>query len=662
MQKKLKYLIGILTFFLLTGTANVMAMPEILTTQQLHPGMIGTAKTVVQGNEIESFNVKIIGVEDNGKGASKQIMAEAYGPIINDTNGVIHGMSGSPVYVDGRLIGAVARGIGSDTNPRVFYITPIEDMLQLWQFPDPKADTGQINQVKIDLPSSAQRVVADNEELARLLKKGQPAANNNMAAVTARKVTKAAKAAMQSEQQNNTAEKAVKTVKTEFVDMTNWKNKYGGEDDTVQEGIPLAVNGFSGAGLDYLKRELAPFNMYPYETGLMTTKQSTGSLVGNTAVQPGSSVGVALSYGDFSVGAIGTITAVDGNKILAFGHPFTYRGNVNYFMTDADIVGTASGLVNGQKVSSFGKIIGRINQDRYSGVSGIIGKYPSVVPIKVTVDDKLLERHNVYAANIAYDEDLLPNLAASIAYASLDRTIDSLSSGTANVEFAIRTNAVDSGKITRSNMYYNNADVGQFSVGELLQLLNIICADTNKQYDILGIDMKLSFDEKRKTASIISVVPDRAVAYPGDIVNLKVTLQPYRGQKEQILVPYTIPKNEASGEMYLEIRGGGLIPVAALAMQGVDLSPEEDKTQTASDKINDFLQTDKNNDIIVAQIAPPIMSDKEQKKAVEDALKVQKQLEESGQLGKKPAAPQEIKATTDYIIDNVVRINLAIKK
>ena len=99
-----------------------------------------------------------------------------------------------------------------------------------------------------------------------------------------------------------------------------------------------------------------------------------------------------------------------------------------------------------------------------------------------------------------------------------------------------------------------------------------------------------------------------------------------------------------------------------LAMQGVDLSPEEDKTQTAADKINNFLQTDKNNEIIVAQTAAPITSDADQKKAIENALKLQQQMEESGQMGKKEAAIKETKADTDYIIDNVVRIKLDVKR
>ncbi|WP_196593098.1 SpoIVB peptidase S55 domain-containing protein [Pectinatus sottacetonis] len=647
MRNFVKYCSVVLSFLIWLLPITAFAMPKILTTEQLRPGMIGMARTVVQGNQIKSFNVKIIGVEDNGKGAPRQIMAKAYGPMMQDTNGVIHGMSGSPVYVDGYLIGAVARGIGSDTNPHVFYITPIQDMLALWDMPDNRANTKKVKQIKISLESHKAEVLKEEKELDKIWKKD----------TTEKKCIKksVAKANAATEEEFN---------KVQFVDTKGWKKNYGVQKETKLKGesIPLAVNGFSSIGMEYLKKELAPFNMYPYMMSTASGNSDDDSLVGKADLKPGSSVGVAIAYGDFSVGAVGTITAIDGDKILAFGHPFTYRGNVNYFMTNAAIIGTASGLVNGQKVSSFGKIIGRINQDRYAGVSGITGQYPQVVPVRVTVDDKQLNKHEVFGTNIAYDEELIPNLTAGITYASLDRAIDSLSAGTANVKFEIMTDAVPSGKVVCSNMYYNGTDVGQFAVSDLAQVLDIICSDPNKEYDITGVEAQISFNEARKTASIISIVPDKSIVYPGERVNFKLTLQPYRAPREQLLIPYIVPKNQIAGNMTIEARGGGLIPVSALALQGVDLSPEENKTLTAADKINTFLQTDKNNEIIVDRVVPPIKNEKEQKKAIEDAVKMQQKMEKNGQLGNKNAAVDRVKASTNYVIDNVVRINLKVKE
>lgn len=134
---------------LLLYTNSALAMPPIMTTSQLRAGMQGYAETVVQGGEHVNFNVEVIGVVNNGKGPSKQILARAYGPIIDETNGVIHGMSGSPVYVEGKLIGAVARAVGEDVLPYKFYITPIEEMLKIWDLPDPLAEINKSNIKKV---------------------------------------------------------------------------------------------------------------------------------------------------------------------------------------------------------------------------------------------------------------------------------------------------------------------------------------------------------------------------------------------------------------------------------------------------------------------------------------------------------------------------------
>ncbi|MBR1730425.1 MAG: SpoIVB peptidase S55 domain protein, partial [Selenomonadaceae bacterium] len=115
-------------------------MPEILPLDQIQSGMSGVAYTVVDNSgKIEPFNVDIIGLIDNGKGSSKMIMAKASGAVIDKTGGVLQGMSGSPVYINGKLVGALAAGL-KEMSPYTFFITPIEDMLPLWDMPDPKAE------------------------------------------------------------------------------------------------------------------------------------------------------------------------------------------------------------------------------------------------------------------------------------------------------------------------------------------------------------------------------------------------------------------------------------------------------------------------------------------------------------------------------------------
>ena len=132
---------GIAAMCFATAAVPAHAMDPILPFRDVKGGMTGTAYTVVDSSgEIRSFDVDIVGNMDNGKGSSRMIMARARGPVIEQTGGILQGMSGSPVYVNGRLVGAVAAGI-KEMTPYTFFITPIEDMMKLWTMPDTKNKT-----------------------------------------------------------------------------------------------------------------------------------------------------------------------------------------------------------------------------------------------------------------------------------------------------------------------------------------------------------------------------------------------------------------------------------------------------------------------------------------------------------------------------------------
>ena len=109
----------------LAAAANVPLMPV----RDIQPGMQGIGKTVISGDTIEEFNVEILGVSGT-QATGYNIFARLYGDLIDKTGGVAQGMSGSPVYVDGRLVGAVAFG-KTFNDPHYCFLTPIGRMLPL---------------------------------------------------------------------------------------------------------------------------------------------------------------------------------------------------------------------------------------------------------------------------------------------------------------------------------------------------------------------------------------------------------------------------------------------------------------------------------------------------------------------------------------------------
>ncbi len=636
---------GIAVMLLSAQSVPAQAMDPILPHDQVKEGMTGTAYTVIDSSgQLKNFQVDIIGNLDNGKGSEPMIMAKASGPVIEQTGGILQGMSGSPVYVDGYLIGAVAAGI-KDMSPYTFFITPIDEMTPLWRLPDLKNKT-RIH--TIDLKRVAE--IQANADAAKA--KQEAADKKNDSRIRGVDLLERARAAVKADE-----EKAAKAKTT----AVNAK---------AEPKAVMYFSGFNQASLNFLKQQIDPqgtTQFLPMGAPSLTDIQQTDY---NAKLVPGSAVGVAITYGDFAVGATGTVTAVDGKNILAFGHPFLHRGNVNYFMTDAKVVGTISGQSNGMKIANIGNIIGRISQDRATGIAGTLGTFPSVVPVKVRVQDNSLGRTETYGARIAYDEDFLAQLSGGIAYAALSKTADDLSGSTAKVGFKIRTNEVRDGVVARSNMFYSTADVGQISMAELMQAMSIVCQNTEKESDIIDVQVDITVDNDRKTASLLSVIPDKKKVKPGETVKFTTTIKPYRRAKETLIIPFTVPETQPAGMLNLDIRGGGLVPATALMLlqqSGVDVTNENDAKQTTADRLRKLQESGRNNEIVIAPgpVQKPL-SAREQRKIAQEAAAAQQTDVRAITLLGATQLPQakagETKFETNYIIDNVIHSALQIER
>ena len=768
-----------LSLSLSMGVAAAASLPPTLPLSEVYPGMEGTAYTVVdESGEIVPFHVDVVGTYDEGS-STNRIMAKASGPVVERTGGTLQGMSGSPVYVDGALVGALSAGI-KGMSLYTFFITPIEEMLPIWDMPDYKAvhlkKEKKEKAADADEPmgegmgegigegageggeggteqTAGKRAKLEKEELPELAeataekpdkkptgKQGKDSEKRKKAekekpAAAEAKMEKAEKKPAAAEEKKEKAEKkpaaekedsakaekkpagekkkpaeaekrpaaesekteearkrpakakgdpaetekqpaeAMKEPAKETKEPAEASKKPAEKKPETQAKSALYLAGFGRSGSAYMEEKLSALGFKAGEMPAFGTPTPGAHVVYDAALAPGSAVGVAVSYGDFSVGATGTVTAVDGKRVLAFGHPFLHKGNVNYFMTDAKVVGTISGPTDGMKIASIGNIIGRINQDREAGVAGIIGAFPESVPMRVRVKDTSLGYDRKFAAQIAYDEDFLPVLVPGIAYAAMGKTSDTLGEATANLKFTIRTTAGEDGKIERSNMYYTASDVGQASVGELAQVMTLLCQNAEEEADVTSVDVDIEMESTRKTASLISAVPEKPSAKPGETVNFRTTIKPFRREKEELLIPYHVPESQAPGVLSLDVRGGSFVPVTAALLQnalGIDTSAEEDKTQTTADKLKQFLQLGRNNEIIIAPaIAPKLPLSAEEKKEAKKRLKKQenaprkkqeKRIDLLGQKAKKQGNPFEARFETGYVIDNVIHASLLIEE
>ena len=763
------------------GAPAVQAMDEIMPLSELEEGMTGELYTVVDSSgDIRSFEVTILGVMRNGK-SMPFILARSEGAFADTDGGLMQGMSGSPVYVDGRLIGAGSATL-KEMNPHTFLITPIEEMLPIWDMPDTKnqgrpstvdlkkaakekaekeAEENKKDEGKAPKAPTAEKVPAEKDKADDKGKKAESAGKDSpqktesssqepgkgssakgkeaSAAKDEEKTSKRSEALeskdskgeeKQSKRSENRESKDAKDEaksskpsevqeskeskgeekqskgseasesknpkgeektpkRSEVLDRKGAEpkesaGKDGKENDGKQEKNEnekrdgattepakerqekalVYAAGFGEAGMRFLQEKLEPMGCRADAFGGISGLSHGTDY--EAVLYPGSPVGAALAYGDFALAATGTITAVEEDgRILAFGHSFLHRGNVNYFMTDASIFGMVNGMTDGMKLASTGNVIGRINQDRTAGIAGIVGMFPTVVPIRLTVEDKTLGRSASYAATMAYDEAFVPVLTQAIAYAALGRTVDTLNESTVKVDFAIRTDAMDSGVFERTNLFYAGGDTGQIAFAELAKALSLIAGDTEGEADVYDVKVDISSEAKRMTASLVSAMPDKMVVKPGEALKFKVTLRPYRDKEVTVEVPFNVPKTQREGTMNLDVHGGGLVSIekllqAAQAEMGIIVPDAQGGSKTAKDALLDMEKTDANKESVIELGAGPVLSEKEQQKEIEAAIRWQEEMQASGQ--KEPPAPPRAKLATDYVIDNVIHTAVKVSR
>lgn len=302
-------------------TETAAAHDRYMFINEVKPGMKGYGLTVFSGTKIERFNVEIISLVYNVEPGNDLILARVSGGPI-DTAGVIAGMSGSPIYIDGRIIGALAYS-WAFSKEAIAGITPIGEMLNIFKFEN----------------AGGQRALAK-------------ATDGDQGWAKAADFTVALPAAA--------SEYAVmKPIMT-----------------------PMVFSGFSPEVLDSFRPQLESYGIIPMVGGSFSDQLAQIDV----PFEEGSAIGVQLVRGDLSASAIGTVTVQQDGKVLAFGHPFMLSGAVNFPMTTAYVHTVLPSLVVSTKMGSALKSVGTLVQDRSTGIAGVMGGTCSMVPVKLRVE------------------------------------------------------------------------------------------------------------------------------------------------------------------------------------------------------------------------------------------------------------------------------------
>ncbi|HHW09638.1 MAG TPA: hypothetical protein GXX29_06660 [Firmicutes bacterium] len=596
------------------GTASTGGKLDIMPLSMVKPGQKGTGLTVISGTTIEAFDVEVLDCMITESPTRSLILVRVSGPPIERSGGIAAGMSGSPVYIDGRLVGAIAYGF-DNADHTLGLLTPAEDMLA-------------VQKLLPSVPSLSVEEVAAGGHHFTVGAAGEEAGLSFDHVVLAPNQLSAAM------YRNNLPDGTVVAYPV---------------------ATPVMVQGFGARSRQLLDKAMSRWNLLSIPAGQAWAGNGEVELV------PGAAIGVQLIRGDVNYTAIGTLTFLTDGGFSAFGHPFLHRGQVDFFATGAYIHQTVKSSQVPFKLGSPLSPIGRLLQDRSAAIAGVIGDLPDGIDLSVHVTDKSTGRQSSFRAEVVRDEMLSPALLAIAMLEALDRGIDRIGRGTAEVITRVRADEL-SQQVSRHNMFYSSSDISAALLGEFLRNLQALMVNDVSAVTLQAVSLEVQIDEERQTARIEKVVPSTYKVRPGETVEVTVHLKPYRGETSLVIMNLMIPEDIRPGEAAVNVRGGGYgLPRLAVSDVVLEITdgdeeeevPETEKIATAENLdnlVNQLFEREKNYEVVLELFSVGEM----------DMMVEREQEGVFGEGGTSPLDPIKVKLSTDWVIQGDAYFQLEI--
>jgi hypothetical protein len=477
---------------------------DIMPLSQIKPGMKATAWTVFQGTEAEPVPIEIIGRYKNQWGPKQDIIIGKMGGKAIRTN-VAGGMSGSPVYIDGKLIGAVALRLSTFSPDAICGITPIEYMLEINDFDTSKPEDAHTPD-RIATHSGGQ--VSAEGMLGQLVAvgagSGMPPQMPSMVPIEA----------------------------------------------------PLSLSGFT----DSTMREFGPFfrqmGIQVVQGGAATSSDAlTSKPVSGWehSLNPGESVAGVLVSGDFSMTGLGTVTYNDGKRVLAFGHPFFNLGPVDMPMTKGEVLMTLASSYQPNKMANATDVVGALHQDRHSGIEGTLGATSQMIPVSLKVralDEKgTSTREKNFHFNVFVHQKWTPYLMMLTLYNSVSQLNEFADEATYRLSGKVEMNG--NHNISLSTMQASGEmpmPAPMVLAGWFGDKFNRLYLNNVKTPDVKSVNVTVDLMPERRIASIESAWVANTDVLAGDQVPVKVFLRPYRGEPIEREFKVKLPDGLAKGD------------------------------------------------------------------------------------------------------------------
>lgn len=546
------------SLFLFSGSATASPQRTALTSEmmplsQVRAGMKGYGLTTFKGNAITRFNITVMGVmKQVNNGRDLILIRMQGGPITERGANLIRGMSGSPIYINGKLVGAFSQGEAFPKEP-LGMVTPIEDMLDAWDPNIPQEPSYyKKNVASVTLP---QPIRVGNRVISQI--------------------------ALNVPQ--NDARKSSDSVAV-----------------FRQTASHLSAIGVSEKNRQWLQQEL---NKKGYNVVITGGGQSGGNgTFAQKPLQPGSAFGTFLSVGDVQFGSTGTVTYLRGNRFLGYGHPLMGLGAMEGAVTTAYVLDVFSGVQISHHIAVAGNVIGTLRQDRDFSVAGELSKMPKLIPITITVRDATNRRQKTFVSKVFQHPDFTPALLSIATREAVTRIHNVPGDAMARVITSVE--GAEVGKLTRTNYFFENADVSSVCAQDLNEMTGILSGNPFYPLPIKSANVTIDIMPGHNTASVERIFLRQGRFEPGETMEVGVVLKPYQRNPITKYIPLKIPKDTPTGRYQLLVRGGqaNVLRFGGLILSGGGSDSPQTPPANVRQMVDRFNKKETNSDLVARLI------------------------------------------------------------
>ena len=474
---------------------------------QVKIGAKGIGHTVFQGTVVEPFDFVVVSIERDYVPGWHVIWAKGLSDNFKET-GVAGGMSGSPCYIDGKLVGALSLGFYYQReHANLFGITSIELMIK-----------------------ATQRGMRPNLEYAG----AKPLDLTHMFA-----------------SQSSTDLMFGDLGSAPIPELNDPKIHQGKNSSLVS--MPLAVSARNVGALAQLRQLFETHNIEPIQAS------AGGAPVETSPIAQGQMVGVEFARGDYNAFSYGTITYIDQQKqqLLAFGHDMYGEGNVNVPLSGGYVHFILPSTNRSSKMASATQPIGTLVQDRMGAIAGTIGKSPSYIPITAKIQTMDGESHDRYF-EVSRDRFMSASMAMFGTRSIIDGLESSWSEHTVAIDTRIRIAdhpELDVNELTYKNVFSTSGSPG-FAAFRSLSTMQNLMQNPFGRLKIEDITVNVKIKDKRNTATIEGLRVEKSKYRPGETIDVSVVLRPYLESPIVHKAWITIPKKTPEGQVILLVSSG----------------------------------------------------------------------------------------------------------